>query len=83
MHASSLIDLQPLGLTSFQKNMLRIFGSLTYVHVQSGERSKLDSKLRKCICLGSESIVKAIGFGIQSQKRRSLAETWYLMRSIC
>jgi hypothetical protein len=38
--------------------MLRIFGCPTYVHVQSGERSKLDSKLRKCICLGLESSVK-------------------------
>jgi hypothetical protein len=39
-------------------SMLRIFGCLTYVHVQSGERSKLDSKSKKCICLGLESGVK-------------------------
>ena len=39
-------------------SMLRIFGCLTYVHVQSGERSKLDSQSRKCICLGLESGVK-------------------------
>jgi hypothetical protein len=38
--------------------MLRKFGCPTYVHVQSGERSKLDSKSRKCICLGLESGVK-------------------------
>jgi hypothetical protein len=38
--------------------MLRIFDCPTYVHVQSEERSKLDSKLRKCICLGLESGVK-------------------------
>jgi hypothetical protein len=40
-------------------SMLRIFGCPTYVHVQSGERSKLDSKSRKCICLGLESGVKS------------------------
>jgi hypothetical protein len=39
-------------------SMLRIFGCPTYVHVQSGEQSKLDSKSRKCICLGLESSVK-------------------------
>jgi hypothetical protein len=39
-------------------SMLRIFGCPTYVHVHSGERSKLDSKSRKCICLGFESGVK-------------------------
>jgi hypothetical protein len=38
--------------------MLRKFGCPTYIHVQSGERSKLDSKSRKCICLGLESGVK-------------------------
>ena len=38
--------------------MLRIFGCPTYVHVQSGEQLKLDSKSRKCICLGLESSVK-------------------------
>jgi len=39
-------------------SVLRIFGCRTYVHVQSGERSKLDSKSIKCICLGLESVVK-------------------------
>jgi hypothetical protein len=39
-------------------SMLRILGYPTYVHVQSGERSKLDSKSRKCISLGLESGVK-------------------------
>jgi hypothetical protein len=37
--------------------VLRIFGT-TYDHVQNGEQSKLDSKSRKCICLGLESSVK-------------------------
>ena len=68
MHASSPTDLQLLGLTSrFQRkygqvNQLTIlcweYCVLTYVHVQSGERSKLDSRSRKCICLGLESSVK-------------------------
>jgi hypothetical protein len=39
-------------------SMLRIFGCPTCVHVQSGERSKLDSKSRKCICHGLEYGVK-------------------------
>ena len=37
---------------------LKIFGCPAYVHVQSGEHSKLDSKSRKCIFLGFENGVK-------------------------
>ena len=37
---------------------LKIFGCLAYVHVQSGECSKLDSKSRKCVFLGFEKGVK-------------------------
>ena len=37
---------------------LKIFGCPAYVHVQSGERSKLDSKSRKCVFLGFEKCVK-------------------------
>ena len=37
---------------------LKIFGCPTYVHVQSGERSKLDSKSRKCVFLDFEKSVK-------------------------
>ena len=37
---------------------IKIFGCPTYVHVQSGERSKLDLKSRKCIFLGFEKGVK-------------------------
>ena len=37
---------------------LKIFGCPIYVHVQSGERSKLDSKSRKCVFLGFEKGVK-------------------------
>ena len=33
---------------------LKIFGCPACVHVQSGERSKLNSKSRKCIFLGFE-----------------------------
>ena len=33
---------------------LKIFGCPAYVYVQSGERSKLDSKSRKCVFLGFE-----------------------------
>ena len=33
---------------------LKIFGCPAYVHVQSGELSKLDLKSRKCIFLGFE-----------------------------
>jgi hypothetical protein len=38
--------------------VLKIFGCPAYVHVQSGERSKLDSKSRKCIFLGFQIGVK-------------------------
>ena len=37
---------------------LKIFGCPTYVHVQSRERSKLDSKSRKCVFLDFEKSVK-------------------------
>ena len=41
---------------------LKIFGCPTYVHVQSGERSKLDLKSRKCIFLGFKKGVKGYKF---------------------
>lgn len=37
---------------------IKIFGCPAYVHVQSGERSKLDPRSRKCIFLGFEKGVK-------------------------
>ena len=42
----------------------KIFGWLAYVHVQSGEHSKLNSKSRKCVFLDFEKLLKATGFGI-------------------
>ena len=39
----------PIGYSS-----LKIFGCLAYVHVQSGDCSRLDSKSRKCLFLGFE-----------------------------
>ena len=42
----------------FDYSSLKIFGRLDYVHVQSGERTKLDPKSRKCIFLGFEKDVK-------------------------
>lgn len=39
-------------------SMLRIFGCPAYVHVQSEQRSKLDSKSKQCIFLGYEKGVK-------------------------
>ena len=37
---------------------LKIFSCPAYLHVQSGELSKLDSKSRKCVFLGFEKGVK-------------------------
>ena len=37
---------------------LKIFRCSAYVHVQRGERSKLDSKSRKCVFLGFEKGIK-------------------------
>ena len=38
--------------------LMRIFGCLAYVHIPIEERSKLDSKSKKCIFLGFEKGVK-------------------------
>ena len=47
---------------------LKIFGCPTFVHVQSGEHSKLDSKSRKCIFLGFEKGVKSISNRLSKAK---------------
>uniref|UniRef100_A0A1X7SP48 Retroviral polymerase SH3-like domain-containing protein n=1 Tax=Amphimedon queenslandica TaxID=400682 RepID=A0A1X7SP48_AMPQE len=31
---------------------LKVFGCVTYAHIERDDRSKLDSKARKCILLG-------------------------------
>ena len=41
---------------------IKIFSCPAYVHVQSGECSKLDSKSRKCVFLGFEKGVKGYRF---------------------
>jgi hypothetical protein len=62
MHASSPTDLQLKTIDfkvpkevwsdkSVDYSVLKIFGYPTYIHVQSGEQSKFDPKLRKCIFL--------------------------------
>ena len=49
---------------------LKIFGVPAYMHVQSGEHSKLDSKSIKCIFLGFEkNVLKDTDFRIQSQRK--------------
>ena len=39
---------------------LKIFSCLVYMHMQSGEHSKLDSKSRKCVFLNFEKCVKRL-----------------------
>ena len=41
---------------------LRVFGCVAYVHIPSGERSKLDLKSRQCIFLGYGKGVKGYKF---------------------
>ena len=41
---------------------LKIFGSPTYVHISSDERSKLDPKSKKCIFIGYVKGVKGYNF---------------------
>jgi len=50
-------------------SVLRIFGCPIYVHVQSGEWSKLESKSRKCIFLDLESGVKGYRLWDQVSKK--------------
>ena len=40
--------------TPIDYSSIKIFGCPAYVHMQSGECSRLDSKSRKCIFLGFE-----------------------------
>jgi hypothetical protein len=54
--------------------MLRIFGCPTYIHMQNGERSKLDSKSSKCICLGLESSVKGYKLWDPISKKKILSK---------
>ena len=49
---------------SIDYSSLKIFGCPAYVHVQSGEHSKLNSKSRKYVFLDFEKLLKATGFGI-------------------
>ena len=39
-------------------NHLRVFGSMTYVHIPKDERGKLDSKTKKCALLGYGNVQK-------------------------
>ena len=49
---------------------LKIFDCPAYVHMQSGKRSKLDSKSRKCVFLGFVKGVKGYRLWNQSQRKR-------------
>ena len=33
-------------------NHLKVFGCVSYVHIESNDRSKLDAKVRKCFFIG-------------------------------
>ena len=52
---------------------LKIFGCLAYVHVQSGERTKLDPKSRKYIFLGFEKDVKGYSLWDPTSKKKVIS----------
>jgi len=80
--ASFIINRSPLSAIDFKipeevwlgslvdHSSLKIFGCPTYVHVQSGEHSKLDSNSRKCVFLGFENGVKGYRLWDPTEKSR-------------
>ena len=52
---------------------LRVFGCLAYSHIEKDERSKLDSKSRKCILLGYGSTVK--GYRLYDMEKQRICHS--------
>ena len=54
-------------------NHLRVFGSDAYAHIPKDERSKFDSKTRKCIMVGSKTVTK--GYRLFDMTRQKIVHS--------
>jgi len=69
---SFLVDKTPYEALNGSKpsiKHLRVFGCSAYVHVPKDERSKIDSKSKKCIFLGYSTVTKGYRFYDSSTKK--------------
>ena len=51
-------------------NHLKVFGCVSYVHIESNDRSKLDAKARKCFFIGYGD--EQFGYRFQDDKNRKI-----------
>ena len=62
---------------------LKVFGCVSYVHVDSDARSKLDAKSKICFFISYGMRNLAIGFGMNKTGKSSEVEMLYLMNRLC
>ena len=61
-------------------NHLKVFGCVSYVYIESNDRSKLDAKARKCFFIGYGMSSLATVFGMIKIEKSLEAGMWYFMR---
>ena len=61
-------------------NHLKVFGCVSYVHIESNDSSKLDAKARKCFFIGYGDEQFGYCFWMIKIKKSLEAGMWYFMR---
>ena len=61
---------------------LKVFDCVSYVHIDSDARSKLDTKFKICFSLAMVMRNLAIGFGMNKTGKSSEVEMLYLMNRL-
>ena len=61
-------------------NHLKVFGCVSYVYIESNDRSKLDAKARKCFFISYGDEQFAYLFGMIKIENSLKARMWYFMR---
>ena len=64
---------------------LKVFGCISYVHIDSDARSKLDAKSKICFFYLLAMVMRnlAISFGMNKIRKSSEVEMLYLMNRLC